>query len=84
MASSKSIFELFKRKLNIPEIRRFKTIDFTCLIFSIEIYKEKCGLDERDYEFIHLFTIACSEQISLLHIYSIIKEICSTISKYST
>lgn len=77
VARSKFIFELFKRELNIPEIRRFKTIDFTCLNFSIEIYKEKCGLDERDYEFMHLFTIACSEQINILHIYSIIKEICN-------
>lgn len=79
VARSNLIFDLFKKELKISEIRISKNIDFECLQFSIEIYRDFCGLNERDYEFIHLFTNACSENMSLLLIYSVLKNICKSL-----
>ena len=59
----RNLFELFKLKLNIPdEIDMSQKIDYKCLRYSIQLFKDECGINERDLEFISLFSFECSQK----------------------
>ena len=59
----RNLFELFKLKLNIPdEIDMNQKIDYKCLRYSIQLFKDECGINERDLEFISLFSFECSQK----------------------
>ena len=59
---TKKLFELLKLKLNIPDnIDYNQKIDYKCLRFSIQLFKDECGIDERDLEYISLFSYECSK-----------------------
>ena len=75
---SKNLFELLKIKLNIPEtIEQDRKIDFKCLRFSIQLFKDQCGIDERDLEYISLFSFECSKKdVNLIVIKDSIIEVC--------
>ncbi len=75
----KERFERFKsiiftlNKENKNEIK----IDFDCLRFSNEIYREKCGIEERDIEFLSTFSNICSiYNLNYLDLYKAINSIC--------
>ena len=69
MEKSKNLFELLKIKLNIPDkIESNKKIDYKCLKFSIQLFKDECGIDERDLEYISLFSFECTKKDVNLHI----------------
>ena len=75
---SKNLFELLKIKLNIQEtIEQDRKIDFKCLRFSIQLFKDECGIDERDLEYISLFSFECSKKdVNLIVIKDSIIEVC--------
>ena len=59
---SKYLFELIKKKLDIPDkIEPYQKIDYKCLRFSIQLFRDECGIDERDLEYISLFSIECAK-----------------------
>ena len=59
----RNLFELFKLKLNIPDkIDMSQKIDYKCLRYSIQLFKDECGINERDLEFISLFSFECSQK----------------------
>ena len=82
---SKIIFQLLKLKfsnINNIEQKPKQKIDFKCLRYSIEIFKEKCNLNERDLIFISSLSDICSfEDINLELIKDIIIDICKNIHK---
>ena len=60
---TKNLFELLKLKLNIPDkIDISQKIDYKCLRYSIQLFKDECGINERDLEFISLFSFECSQK----------------------
>ena len=76
---SKNLFYLLKLKLNISEKseEQNKKIDFKCLRFSIQLFKEKCSLNERDLEFISIFSDICAEKfVNLDEIKNAIIDVC--------
>lgn len=59
---SKYLFELIKKKLDIPDkIEPYQKINYKCLRFSIQLFRDECGIDERDLEYISLFSIECAK-----------------------
>ena len=76
---SKYIFTLIKIKLNINDekISHNKKIDYKCLRFSIQLFKDECTLNERDLEFISTLSDICSfKDIKLDDISNAIIEVC--------
>ena len=76
---SKYIFTMIKIKLNINEekISQNKTIDYKCLRYSIQLFKDECTLNERDLEFISTLSDICSiKDIQLNDISNAIIEVC--------
>ncbi len=60
---SKNLFELIKKKLDIPDkMGPNQKINYKCLRFSIQLFKDECGIDERDLEYISLFSIECAKR----------------------
>ena len=60
---SKNLFELIKKKLDIPDkMEPNQKINYKCLRFSIQLFKDECGIDERDLEYISLFSIECAKR----------------------
>lgn len=76
VARSLTIFEFFRTELKIKKSKRSKPIDYNCLRFTLEVYKDFCGFNERDLEFIHSFSLACSMNIKEITIYEALKKIC--------
>ena len=76
---TKKRFEKFTfiiHSLNKENKNEIKT-DFNCLRFSNEIYREKCGIDERDIEFLSIFSNFCSiYNLNYLDLYKAISLIC--------
>ena len=59
------------------EKKNERKIDFDCLRFSNEIYREKCGIEERDIEFLSTFSNICSiYNLNYLDLYKAINSIC--------
>ena len=84
---SKIIFQLLKMRLNIPPIiEQKKKINFECLRYSIQIFKNECNLNERDLLFISSLSDICTiENINLDLIKESIIDICkSFINKNDT
>ena len=77
----RNLFELFKLKLNIPdEIDMSQKIDYKCLRYSIQLFKDECGINERDLEFISLFSFECSQKnVDTIIIKDSIIELCKDI-----
>ena len=76
---SKYIFTMIKIKLNINEekISQNKKIDYKCLRYSIQLFKDECTLNERDLEFISTLSDICSiKDIQLNDISNAIIEVC--------
>ena len=75
---SKYIFSMIKVKLHINEqILYNKKIDYKCLRFSIQLFKDECSLNERDLEFISTLSDICSmKDINLDEIANAITDIC--------
>ena len=76
---SKILFYLLKMKLNISEIKEetSKKMDYKCLRFSIELFKEMCSLNERDLEFLSLFSDLCiRSNVNLDYIKNTIIDVC--------
>ena len=76
---SKNLFYLLKLKLNkfLSSEEHNKKIDFKCLRFSNQLFKDKCSLNERDLEFISLFSDICSNEfVNLDEIKTAIDDIC--------
>ena len=60
---TKNLFELLKLKLNIPDkIDISQKIDYKCLRYSIQVFKDECGINERDLEYLSLFSFECSKK----------------------
>ena len=60
---SKNLFELIRKKLDIPDkIEPDQKINYKCLRFSIKLFRDECGIDERDLEYISLFSIECAKK----------------------
>lgn len=60
---TKNLFELLKLKLNIPDkIDISQKIDYKCLRYSIQLFKDECGINERDLEYLSLFSFECSKK----------------------
>jgi hypothetical protein len=60
---SKNLFELIKKKLDIPDkIEPDQKINYKCLRFSIQLFRDECGIDERDLEYISLFSFECAKK----------------------
>ena len=80
LEKTKNIFGLLKLKLNIPDkfdLNNIK-IDYYCLRFSIQIFQNECGLNERDLEYISLFSFECSKKnVDIVNIKSSLIELCS-------
>lgn len=63
MEKSKNLFELIRKKLDIPDkIEPDQKINYKCLRFSIKLFRDECGIDERDLEYISLFSIECAKK----------------------
>ena len=63
MEKSKNLFELIKKKLDIPDkIEPDQKINYKCLRFSIKLFRDECGIDERDLEYISLFSFECAKK----------------------
>ena len=75
---SKYIFAMIKVKLGINEnISYNKKIDYKCLRFSIQLFKDECSLNERDLEFISTLSDICSiKDIKLDEIANAITDAC--------
>jgi len=79
---TKKIKERFERFKSIiltlnKEKKNERKIDFDCLRFSNEIYREKCGIEERDIEFLSTFSNICSiYNLNYLDLYKTINSIC--------
>ena len=75
---TKNLFELLKLKLNIPDkIDISQKIDYKCLRYSIQLFKNECGINERDLEYISLFSFECSKKnVDTLIIRDAIIELC--------
>ena len=72
------IFDIFKKKYNIPEVRESKEIDFDCLRQSTRWYDELCGMDhDRDHKYINYFTTFCTMKLSSWKVYHTFKDLCS-------
>ena len=70
---------MIKIKLNINDekISHNKKIDYKCLRFSIQLFKDECTLNERDLEFISTLSDICSfKDIKLDDISNAIIEVC--------
>ena len=69
---TKNLFGILRLKLSIPdEIEINQKIDYKCLRSLIQLYKNECGIDERDLEYISSFSYVClKKDINI----SIIKE----------
>ena len=80
LEKTKNLFGLLKLKLNIPDkfdLNNIK-IDYKCLKFSIQIFQNECGLNERDLEYISLFSFECSKKnVDIINIKSSLIELCS-------
>ena len=80
LEKTKNLFGLLKLKLNIPDkfdLNNIK-IDYKCLRFSIQIFQNECGLNERDLEYISLFSFECSKKnVDIVNIKSSLIELCS-------
>ena len=60
---TKNLFELLKLKFNIPDkIDISQKIDYKCLRYSIQVFKDECGINERDLEYLSLFSFECSKK----------------------
>ena len=60
---TKNLFELLKLKLNIPDkIDISQKMDYKCLRYSIQVFKDECGINERDLEYLSLFSFECSKK----------------------
>ena len=60
---TKNLFELLKLKLNIPDkIDISQKIDYKCLRYSLQVFKDECGINERDLEYLSLFSFECSKK----------------------
>ena len=65
--------------MNISEIKEetSKKMDYKCLRFSIELFKEMCSLNERDLEFLSLFSDLCiRSNVNLDYIKNTIIDVC--------
>ena len=80
LEKTKNLFGLLKLKLNIPDkfdLNNIK-IDYKCLRFSIQIFQKECGINERDLEYISLFSFECSKKnVDIVNIKSSLIELCS-------
>lgn len=78
MEKSKNLFELIRKKLDIPDkIEPDQKINYKCLRFSIKLFRDECGIDERDLEYISLFSIECAKKhFELNEIKNSIIELC--------
>jgi len=77
---SKNLFDLLKKRLNINDKSEEpnQKIDFKCLRFSIQLFKDKCSLNERDLENISIFSDICAKKsINLDFIKQIIIDVCN-------
>ena len=60
---TKNIFDQLKFELNIPDkIEINQKIDYQCLRTCIQLFKEECGINERDLEYISLFSAECAKK----------------------
>ena len=62
--NSEMLFKMLKAKLNMLNINEDKKqkIDFKCLRFSIQLFKDECSLNERDLIFISTLSDICSNK----------------------
>lgn len=75
---SRIIFDIFKKKYNIPDKRESSDIDFDCLRQSLKWYEELCGLDiDRDQKYLNYFTTFCTMKLSSWKVYHTFNDICS-------
>ena len=78
---SKNLFQLLKYKLHISEKKENQNnkIDFKCLRFSIDLFKEKCLINERDLGFISSFSDICTKKdVCLDDIKNAIIDVCKS------
>ena len=69
-----------KKRLNINDKSEEpnQKIDFKCLRFSIQLFKDKCSLNERDLENISIFSDICAKKsINLDFIKKTIIDVCN-------
>ena len=81
---SKNLFDLLKKKLSINDKNEEKNqkIDFKCLRFAIQLFKDKCSLNERDLENISIFSDICSKKyVNLDFIRQTIVDVCHNRNK---
>ena len=62
--NSEILFKMLKAKLNMINIKQDQKqkIDFKCLRFSIQLFKDECSLNERDLIFISSLSDICSNK----------------------
>ena len=62
--NSEILFKMLKAKLNMINIKQDKKqkINFKCLRFSIQLFKDECSLNERDLIFISALSDICSNK----------------------
>ena len=62
--NSEILFKMLKAKLNMIHINenQKQKIDFKCLRFSIQLFKDECSLNERDLIFISALSDICSNK----------------------
>lgn len=73
---SQIIFQEFRNELNLPDDHIDGETDFDCLKFSIETYKQLCGLEDRDIRHLNDFTNACTVNTTKTKIKQTLENIC--------
>ena len=60
---TQKLFGLLRSKLNSSSKMEInQKIDYKCLRYLIKLYKNECGIDERDLEYISFFSYECSKK----------------------